>query len=146
MPNQTQGRSTVSLKKMNDFKQSYIFFGHSVDCLTIETNTTFKLEVPDMYPYLKKYCNTWKFQRIDTTNQIGFPDILLLKKGDYVLMEAKILKKKQLNSIEDDLKFEFGQIAFMKRSLTLGLSYILVVAKGNLISFIGDRVCLDQCL
>lgn len=128
------------------FKDNYIFFGHSVDCLTIETNTTFKLEVPDMYPWLKTKFNTWKFQRIDTTNQIGFPDILLLKKDKYVLMEAKILKKKTLNSIEDDLTYQFGQLAFMKRSLTLGLSYILVVGKGNLISFIGGKSCLEMCL
>lgn len=128
------------------FKPNYIFFGHSVDCLTIETNTTFKLEVPDMYPWLKTKFNTWKFQRIDTTNQIGFPDILILKKERYGLMEAKILKKKSLNSIEDDLTYQFGQLAFMQRSLTLGLSYMLVVGKGNLISFIGDRLCLETFL
>lgn len=128
------------------FKPNYIFFGRSVDCLTIETNSTFKLEVTDMYPWLKKRFNTWKFQRIDTTNQIGFPDIILLKKDNYVLMEAKILKKKSLNSIEDDLVYQFGQLAFMQRSLTLGLSYILVVGKGKYISFIGDKKCLTTCL
>lgn len=128
------------------FKENYIFFGHSVDCLTIQTNTTFKLEVHDMYPWIKNKFNTWKFERIDTVNQIGFPDILILKKEQYCLMEAKILKKKALNSIEDDLTYQFGQLAFMKRSLTLGLSYMLVVGKGNLISFIGDKTCVETFL
>ena len=118
------------------FKPAYKFFGHELQCAVIHTTKTFKLEVKDMYPYLKSMFSKWKWHRIDTTNQIGFPDILLLRGGSYILIEAKILKKKQLNSIENDLVFQPGQLPFMKRSLTLRLDYILAVAKDNQIAFI----------
>lgn len=118
------------------FKPTYNFFGHELDCTVRHTSKAFKLEVKDMYPWLKIAFSKWKWHRIDTVNQIGFPDILLLQGGRYRLIEAKILKKKQLNTIEDDLVFQPGQIPFMKRSLTLNLDYILVVAKDNQIAFI----------
>ena len=127
------------------FKDSYIFFGKTVACRVIDTNKQFKLETAT-YDYIKKRYKTWKYLKVDTLNQIGFPDVLLLNGYQYLLIEAKLLKKKQLNSIEDDLKFEFGQLPFMKNALRLGLAYMLVVAKNNKIAFIGDELCLETFL
>lgn len=92
--------------------------------------------------YLKKLTQKagWKYLRVDTANQMGFPDILLLKQKTYWQIEAKILRKKQLVSLEDDIKWQYGQIGYMKRALTLNLNYMLVVAKDNSIVFIkGDH-------
>lgn len=118
------------------FQASYSFFGNPVGCSVIETNKNFKLEIPDVYPWLKGHYKGWKFMRTETPDQRGMPDLLLLQGDKYLMIEAKVLKQKKLVSIEDNLHWQFGQIAFMKRAITLGLSYKLVVAKNNLIAFI----------
>jgi hypothetical protein len=119
------------------FQPNYSFFGNNVRCVVVETNKRFKLEVPDVYPWVKEYYKGWKFLRTETPDQRGMPDLLLLQGDKYLMIEAKVLKQKKLVKLEDNLTWQFGQIAFMKRALTLGLSYKLVVAKDNLIAFIG---------
>ena len=109
-------------------------------CTTLNTVATFSKE-PKIHTVLKvltrkKY---WKYCRIETVNQIGMPDALLLRGDTYWLVEAKILKKKQLVSLENDLVWQFGQIAFMQKSLKNKLNYMLAVGKDNMLALIiGD--------
>ncbi len=127
------------------FQPTYDFFGRSISCRVIETDRQFSRETVT-YSFIKQRWATWKYHRIDTTDQIGFPDVLLLKDYRALLIEGKLLKKKALKCIQDDIKFQPGQLPYMKRSLTLGLPYLLAVGKGNLIAFIGDKACLDNYL
>jgi len=127
------------------FNSTYNFFGHELVCLYLGTNSCFRLE-KHSYTYIKKMFNTWKFHRIETDNQDGFPDILMFKQDRYLLIEAKRLKKKKLNKLEDDLTWQFGQLGFAKRAFTKNLSYIIVVVKDNQIAFIGDKPCLEAYL
>lgn len=83
---------------------------------------------------------------METQGQDGFPDILMLRGPEYLLIESKRLKTKKLVTIEDNLKFEFGQLPFAKRAFTLNLSYLLVVVKHNTIAFIGDKTCMEAYL
>jgi len=103
----------------------------------VQTTSDFVLET-DSYTYLNKTAKTfgWKCIRVDTVGQQGFPDILMLRKNEYWLIEAKLLKKKSLCSIADDLTWQFGQLAFAKRALTLGLNYMIVVVKHRTIAYI----------
>jgi hypothetical protein len=115
-------------------------FDSPLVCKVVQTSGEFPLE-SKVYAYLKTLTRQdhWKFLRVDTTDQKGFPDILLLKQRTYWQIEAKLLKKKQLVSLEDDLHWQFGQVGYMKRALTLNLNYMLVVAKDTSIAFIkGD--------
>ena len=117
-----------------------------VVCDVIQTATSFPKE-SNLTDYLGKVTRKagWKYLRVDTVNQMGFPDILLLKGSDYWQIEAKILRKKKLVSLEDDLKWQFGQIGYFKRALSLNLNYMLVVAKGNNIAYIKGENNVQQC-
>lgn len=119
------------------FLSSYTFFNSTVVCRTFDTAVEFDKETK-IYTFLKNRASklNWHYSRIDTDGQIGFPDILLLKKSTYWQIEAKLLKKKSLKNIQDDLRWQFGQLAYMKQALTLGLNYMLVVSKNNTIAFI----------
>jgi len=125
------------------FEKNYNFFGVELDCQVLTFSSTFHKE-SDAYAYLKKISTAagYKYTRIETVNQIGFPDIILLKGERYFLIEAKRLDKKNLTSLEDDLKWQFGQIAFAVRSVTLELSYALVVCKDNKLAIIGQEQTL----
>lgn len=123
------------------FLNHYILLESAAICKSSQVAATFSNE-SKLTDYLKKITRNagWKYLRVDTTNQMGFPDILLLKKKTYWQIEAKILRKKKLVSLEDDLKWQFGQIGYMKRALTLNLNYMLVVGKESSIAFIkGDH-------
>lgn len=78
----------------------------------------------------------WRRFRIETKDQQGFPDILLVRRAEYWLIEAKMLHKAHLVSVEDDLVWQFGQLAFMNRALHHGNPYALAVAKGHTLAFI----------
>ena len=120
------------------FREQYLFLESTVvTCKILQVTTRF-LKETQIYEYLQTQATThnWKFLRTDTTNQMGFPDILLLRGEVYWQIEAKLLKKKRLEVIEDDLYWQFGQIAYMQRALKINLNYILVVAKENTIAFI----------
>ena len=117
-----------------------------VVCDTIQTTTSFPKE-SDLTDYLGKTMRKagWKYLRVDTVNQMGFPDILLLKGTHYWQIEAKILRKKRLVSLEDDLKWQFGQIGYFKRALSLNLNYMLIVAKDNTVAYIKGENNVQQC-
>ena len=120
------------------FKDTYNFFGQDLICIRRKVNKTFVVE-SDVDHFIKKIFKGWKYIKVDTVNQIGFPDNLLMKDSRYILIESKMLKKKELNVLEDDLKWQPGQLPFMKQALMLGLSYKLVVAKGNTLAYIMDK-------
>lgn len=122
------------------FLTNYTLFGAELVSWTIETNSSFVLE-KDAYSYLKKVSTSsgYKYLRIDTVAQIGFPDILILKADTYCLIEAKRLERKNLEELENDLKWQYGQIAFAVRAFMLDLSYVLVVCKENKLAVIGKE-------
>ena len=122
---------------MEVFQLNYDLFGQHVVCTTVQAPEPFKLEV-DMYRFIKKHVvkEGYMFLRIDTTDQRGYPDITLFREQEYQLIEAKLLKKNQLESIADDLRFEFGQLAFAVRALSLGLNYTLAVGRGRQLAII----------
>ena len=119
------------------FQDQYTLLNSVAECRVISSATEFSLE-KQLTNFLSRLTRKagWKYLRIDTTDQQGFPDILLLKRDTYWQIEAKLLKKKRLVSLENDLRYEFGQVAYMKRAFTLGLNYMLVVSKGSKIAFI----------
>ena len=125
------------------FKPAYELFGLELVCSVIETSSNFKSE-KDSYSYIKKLAtsNGWKYARIDTVDQIGFPDILILREDDYYLFEAKKLKQKTLVSLEDSLEWQFGQLAFAVRAFTLKLSYAITVCYENKLAIIGREQLL----
>ncbi len=119
------------------FQPNYTLFGMELTCNIVSAPNPFKLE-RQTYHFIRKHSveDYWKVLRIDTTDQIGYPDLSLYKEQSYNLIECKLLKKKNLVSIEDDISFEFGQFPFMVRALKLKLNYTLAVAKGNQLAFI----------
>jgi hypothetical protein len=129
------------------FKQEYDFFGHKLACWYMTVGTTFTLELKS-YPFIKKVWNArgYKAIRMETSHPDGFPDFLIIKGKEYILMEVKVLKKKQLKVLEDDLVWQFGQLPYMKRSLSQGFNYILTVVKDNQLAYIGDIKCLETYL
>lgn len=129
------------------FSERYQFFDMELVSWEIETNSNFRLE-RDAYSYLKTLSTTngYRYIRIETEGQQGFPDILLLRKKEYLLIEAKRLNKTKLVKIEDDLKWQFGQIAFAVRSFRLDMEYVIAVCKYNNLVFIGQEptICRMQ--
>ena len=119
------------------FQSTYQLLGMELACNIVQVPTPFKLE-KDTYTYIRSRSveNGWKFLRIDTIDQIGYPDISIFREDTYNLIECKLLRKKQLASIEDDLHFEFGQLQFAVRAIKLNLNYTLAVGKGNQLAFI----------
>lgn len=131
------------------FQKQYVCLDAVVVCEVLHTTTAFSKE-RDIYKIIQRLSQAagWKFIRVDTESQMGFPDVLLLKKDTYWQIEAKQLKNKKLVSLEDNLQWEFGQIAYMTRSIALGLNYMLAVSKGNQLAFIkgvsnDKRECSD---
>lgn len=127
----------VGTLRTDSFLEEYAFMGDAVVGKIVPTTAVFKLEKA-IYSFIKKRAQNanWKYLRVDTKDQIGFPDILLLRGNIYWQIEAKLLKKKKLTTIEDDLDWQFGQLAYMKRALTLNTNYLLAVAKDSNIIFI----------
>ena len=122
------------------FNSRYTILGVDLVCEELQTKSMFRLE-KDVYDYLKRITTAaeYKYSRIETVGQDGFPDILIMKNHEYCLIEAKRLKKKRLVILEDDLEWQFGQIGFAVRALTTGLDYVLAVCKNNTIALIGKE-------
>jgi len=119
------------------FEQNYKLFNSVLACDVFKVGTDFKKET-QVYEFLTKHFSAlgWKCARVETVDQDGFPDMLLLSKHSYLLIEAKLLHKDKLENIKDDLVWQFGQLATFARALTLELKYILVVGKHNQLAYI----------
>lgn len=129
------------------FLNSYNLFGEELHCLTWQCSSKFKLEA-DSYTYLKRKANNagTRYIRVDTVNQIGFPDILLLRQDEYCMIEVKRLKRKKLVSLENNLDWQYGQVAFALRAIKLKESYALAVVVDNTLALISKErtLCLIQ--
>lgn len=119
------------------FQPHYEVFGQVMQCNVVHLPNPLKLET-GIYRFLKPVVQAdgWKYSRIDTTDQQGWPDVTLLRGQEYNLIECKMLKKVRLQDILNDIHFEFGQVPFMARSLSLKLNYTLAVGKGHKLAFI----------
>lgn len=111
-----------------------------VACAEVQATTWFKLE-HSVYPYIGKMFKRagYTFHRIDTVNQIGFPDCLCIRESDYFLIEVKLLKTNKLTDLLTNLKWQPGQIPFMLNALRNNQKYLLVVAKGDKLLIIGAK-------
>lgn len=125
------------------FNTRYSLLGVDLVCDILHTKSTFRLE-KDSYDFLKRITTNagYKYSRIETIGQDGFPDVLIMKQDEYCMIEAKRLKKKRLVRLEDDLEWQFGQIGFAVRALTTGLNYVLVVCKDSTLAIIGQEQTL----
>lgn len=112
------------------FEDAYEVFGDKWRCVTTRRRTTFKSEAAS-YKYLDAIAsaNGWVVKRVETKLQQGFPDMLLLRGDEYWLIECKKLKKNALQSVPDDLHWQFGQLAFLKRAYDKRLNYMLSVVR-----------------
>ncbi len=119
---------------------SYEFFSLRVACVELQAARSFSLETK-VYTYLKRQFNEngYKFIRVDTTNQIGFPDCVCLKGSEYVLVEAKMLKTTTLTRLTTNVEWQAGQIPFMLKALLTKMNYLLIIAKDNRLFVIGDE-------
>ena len=110
------------------FLPEYTIFGLKVVATVFDTKRFFN-EEKKLTTHLKRASSKsgWRFLKVDTDVQIGFPDVLLLKKERFWLIESKILKKKNLIKLEDDLKWQPIQISFMVDALRRKLNYSLFV-------------------
>ena len=128
-------------------KDSYEVMGLRVACAEVQVTRTFPLE-KDVYKYLKRKFNEagWKFIRVDTQGQQGFPDCLCLKGSEYILIEAKMLKTKKLVNVLDNMTWQPGQIPFLLQALIKKQSYLLIVAKDNKLLIIGDNYYVRKLL
>lgn len=114
--------------------------GMRVACAEVQATRPFTLE-SQVYDYLKKCFNKqgYKFIRVDTTNQIGFPDCVCLRQAEYCLIEAKMLKTKKLVRVLDNVAWQPGQIPFMLKALLTKQCYLLIIAKDSTLLILGER-------
>ncbi len=119
---------------------SYEIMGKRVACRELQATRSFSLE-HEVYPCLKRHANTagWKFIRVDTQGQQGFPDCLLLKGKEYWLVEVKMLKTKKLKNPLDNVTWQPGQIPFMLQALQRKHRYLLVIAKADKLLILGEE-------
>ena len=118
-------------------ERTYDVFGVCYACTEAHARTTFDREF-DVYPRLKEAFEScgWLFNRVETAQKDGFPDIIVAKGDDYFFVEVKMLHKRVLKDIAEDLKWQFGQLAFLKKADMRGVHYLLVVAKEDRLFFI----------
>lgn len=88
------------------------------------------------YAWLKRAAERrgWLYLRLETRNQDGLPDCLVTRGPEYWLIEIKCLKKPRLLSIQDDLTWQFGQLAMLKKCLAQA-RYMLIVIHTDYIGY-----------
>lgn len=77
----------------------------------------------------------WRYQRIDTTDQRGFPDLFLTKGDQYIQAEAKLQKVKTLRSLKQ-LSWEPGQLAYALKSFLNKEPYLILTGLDTTLTFI----------
>lgn len=87
----------------------------------------------DAYGAIKRAAEKlgWLYNRIETASMDGMPDIFVSRGHEYAYIEVKRLKLQRLRVIEDQLDWQYGQLAFMKRCSRNGSHYLLMVVKGH---------------
>ncbi len=106
----------------------YDVFGYGLVGVSCSHKATFNRET-ELYHVVQNAAQAhgWEYCRIENKLQNGTPDIFLFRAHDYWLIEAKMLRKTLLRSIEDDLKWQPGQLTFMLRALRSKANYMLIV-------------------
>lgn len=112
------------------FNTEYTVLGSDLQGVILPCKSLIRVEA-DYYPVVKRAveCNNWIYNRLETRDKRGMPDIFVTRAYEYWYIEVKRLKKKVLVSIEDDLLWQFGQLAFMKNCMRNRSRYILAVVK-----------------
>lgn len=126
----------MCLSRSLDIK-TFSLFGSTLKALVLPYKGGAKKESA-LYTLMKdkaeKLC--WTFVRVETKDQQGFPDMLLLKGPSFWLIEAKKLYKKNLYSIKDDLHWQYGQLGFLATAVTQKMPYCLLVGAKDHILYI----------
>lgn len=120
-----------------DFLPEYTLFGVPHIVQTTSVRGAVKVET-DIYPKLKRIVERygWMFNRIETANQDGMPDILITRGKEYWQIEVKKLHKPKLIDPITDLTWQFGQLAYFKKMLARKSNYMLVVERQNILAHI----------
>jgi len=110
------------------FKQTYDLMGNTLACEVFRLRSPLKRETT-LEALIKNVSRPlgWKFHNIENMDQNGTPDVLLLRRAEYWFIECKMLKVNRLMSVLDNLKWQPGQLPYMKRAQTLKLNYMLAV-------------------
>lgn len=120
---------------MQIFKPTYNVFGFTLVGTTIPASVTAETSVYKVIKTRAEQYN-WLYYRLENKFQQGIPDIILFRKNEYWFIEAKLLKRKQLLKPEDNLTWQFGQLAFMVNCLKTQSKYMLAVGStSGLIAF-----------
>ena len=88
-----------------------------------------------IYKHVKQRMTGWRFQRIDTTDQRGFPDLFLTKGSQYIQAEAKLQKVVTLKDLKQ-LSWEPGQLAYALKSMMNNEPYLILTGRGTILTFI----------
>lgn len=124
---------------MSIFSQEYELGGERLYALTRAYSPLKPLRTEsDLYVALRERCTElgWTYYKMDVKHSVGFPDILVIRGSEYVLMECKLLRKKALVSVKDDLKWEFGQIPTALKLVRSSCEYVMVVGREHTIAFL----------
>lgn len=122
------------------FKTEYTLFGNTLTGTIVPVSGVIVHE-DDYYSHIKKAAERcdWNYYRLETAGKDGMADILITRKNEYWFIEVKRLKKKTLNKIEDDLQWQFGQLAFMKRCFRNKTRYMLAVVKDKMALYLKEK-------
>lgn len=119
------------------FRSSYLLGAHELKGLVrpLPINIT---NEDQSYPLIIRAAQQkgWHCERVENSLKPGFPDLLALRGSRYWLIEVKRLHKKQLVSLEKDLTWQFGQLAYMYNALEHNRNYLLAVVKAKQILYL----------
>jgi len=112
------------------FSAEYSLFGTLLTGTTVPVKSCMVHE-DDYYTHIKKAAERldWNYYRLETRGKDGMADMLVTRREEYWFIEVKRLKKAKLRTIEDDLQWQYGQLAFLKRCFRNKTRYMLVVVK-----------------
>lgn len=91
-----------------------------------------------LYAFLKRIAKKHDliYTRIETRDKAGIPDVILFAQEIYIFVECKLLRKKELIDLKNDLHWQDGQIAFATEALKKQCAYVLMVGHDKTITII----------
>lgn len=129
------------------FAAEYNVLGTVFRTVWLKLGRTVRIET-ELYPYIKNtvQANGYMYNRIETPAQDGVPDILITQGMSYSWIEVKRLTKPKLQVVEDDLKWQFGQLGFLKRCAHSKTAYVLAVVKQDNLCLLHSEILLPTLL
>lgn len=123
------------------FLTEYTLFGNTLTGLIVPVSGKPIALEDEYYVKIKHVAERldWNYYRLETVGKDGVPDILVTRADEYWFIEVKRLKKKKLKTIQDDLQWQFGQLAFMTRCFRNKTHYILAVVKDNTALYLKEK-------